>query len=75
MLNGLQTALDANLRHLDDWGGPSTYPHYHAGWAMVGNTPFKYFKQSVHRGGQADALIVHWPDRVDDARLPFRPRR
>ncbi len=61
VLNGLQTSLEANLRHYTDWGRENTYPHYHAGWAMAGNTPFRYFKQSEHRGGQHDALIVHWP--------------
>ena len=61
VLNGLQTPLEANLKHLDDWGRENTYPHYHAGWAMAGNTPFRYFKQSEHRGGQHDALVVHWP--------------
>jgi arylsulfatase len=60
VLNGLQTELDANLRHYTDWGRENTYPHYHAGWAMAGNTPFRYFKQSEHRGGQHDALVVHW---------------
>jgi arylsulfatase len=61
VLNGLQTSLEANLRHYEDWGRENTYPHYHAGWAMAGNTPFRYFKQSEHRGGQHDALVVHWP--------------
>jgi arylsulfatase len=62
VLNGLQTPLEANLRAQEDWGRENTYPHYHAGWAMAGNTPFRYFKQSEHRGGQTDALVVHWPD-------------
>ena len=61
VLNGLQTPLETNLRHLEDWGRENTYPHYHAGWAMAGNTPFRYFKQSEHRGGQHDHLVVHWP--------------
>ncbi len=64
VLNGLQTPFDANLRHLDRWGQWDTYPHYHAGWAMAGNTPFRYFKQSEHRGGQADALVVSWPNGI-----------
>jgi arylsulfatase len=64
VLNGLQTPFDANMRHIDRWGQWDTYPHYHAGWAMAGNTPFRYFKQSEHRGGQADALVVHWPDGI-----------
>ena len=61
VLNGLQTPLEANLRAQPDWGRENTYPHYHAGWAMAGNTPFRYFKQSEHRGGQQDHLVVHWP--------------
>jgi len=64
VLNGLQTPFDANMRHYDRWGDPTTYPHYHAGWAMAGNTPFRYFKQSEHRGGQHDALVVHWPNGI-----------
>jgi len=64
VLNGLQTPFDANLRHYERWGDATTYPHYHAGWAMAGNTPFRYFKQSEHRGGQHDALVVHWPKGV-----------
>jgi arylsulfatase len=65
VLNGLQTPLEANLRAQEDWGRENTYPHYHAGWAMAGNTPFRYFKQSEHRGGQQDHLVVHWPDGID----------
>ena len=65
VLNGLQTPLEANLSHLEDWGRENTYPHYHAGWAMAGNTPFRYFKQSEHRGGQQDHLVVHWPDGIE----------
>ena len=61
VLNGLQTPFDANMKHYDDWGGPDTYPHFHAGWALAGNTPFQYFKQIVHRGGIQDALVIHWP--------------
>lgn len=65
VLNGLQTPFDANMRHLAHWGQADTYPHYHAGWAMAGNTPFRYFKQSEHRGGQHDPLIIHWPDGIE----------
>lgn len=64
VLNGMQTELEANMRHLDHWGQMDTYPHYHAAWAGAGNTPFPYFKQTVHRGGQADALIIHWPNGI-----------
>jgi arylsulfatase len=64
VLNGMQTPFEANMRNYDNWGQWDSYPHYHAGWAMAGNTPFPYFKQSEHRGGQHDALVVHWPDGI-----------
>ncbi len=64
VLNGLQTDFDANMRNYARWGDATTYPHYHAGWAMAGNTPFPYFKQSSHRGGQHDALVIHWPNGI-----------
>jgi len=64
VLNGMQTPFDANMRNYDNWGQWDSYPHYHAGWAMAGNTPFPYFKQSEHRGGQQDALVVHWPNGI-----------
>jgi arylsulfatase len=65
VLNGMQTPLEANMRNLERWGQWDTYPHYHAGWAMAGNTPFRYFKQSEHRGGQQDMLVVHWPNGIE----------
>jgi arylsulfatase A-like enzyme len=65
VLNGLQTPFEASMRHYDNWGDATTYPHVHAGWAMAGNTPFKYFKQAEHRGGQHDALVVHWPNGIE----------
>jgi arylsulfatase len=64
VLNGLQTTVEENMEFYDLWGSRYTYNHYHAGWAMAGNTPFRYFKQSAHRGGQADPLIVSWPNGI-----------
>ncbi len=65
VLNGLQTPLQDNLDNFEVWGTAASYPHYHAGWAMAGNTPFRYFKQSEHRGGQQDHLVVHWPKGIE----------
>lgn len=58
--------LEKNLSYIDQWGRPGTDPHYAVGWAMAGNTPFPYFKQSVHRGGVSDPMIVHWPKGIKD---------
>lgn len=59
--NAYFATLDENLRHYDDWGGPSTYPHYANGWAVAGNTPFRYYKQTAYEGGTRVPLILSWP--------------
>ena len=38
-----------------------SHPHYPVGWAMAGNTPLKYYKQSAHEGGIRGPLLVTWP--------------
>ena len=65
VLNGFPlTPYEENRKFYDSWGTTETNNHYHAGWAAAGNTPFKYFKQTVHNGGIADPLIVHWPNGI-----------
>ncbi len=53
--------VTANLRFLDKWGGPETYPHYSYGWAVAGDTPFRYYKQTTHEGGTRVPLLMSWP--------------
>lgn len=65
LVNNVQTELEENLKRYEEWGSEATNNHYHAGWAMAGNTPFKYFKQVVHRGGIQDPLIIHWPAGIE----------
>ncbi len=38
-----------------------SYWTYDTGWAHVGNTPFRYYKQNNHEGGIASPAIIHWP--------------
>ena len=60
-VNGIgKTPYEENARFYDKWGTAETNNHYNAGWAMAGNTPFKYFKQTVHNGGMTDPLVVTW---------------
>lgn len=56
--------LEANLRLLDKWGGPETFPLYSWGWAWAGNTPLRRWKKLLHEGGISDPLIVHWPAEI-----------
>jgi arylsulfatase A-like enzyme len=60
-MNNVPQTVDLGLKHLKQWGDPSTYPHYSWGWAWATNTPFRKWKEIVARGGTSDLCIVHWP--------------
>ena len=50
------------LKHYDEWGGPSTYPHFSAGWAVAMDAPFSYTKQVASDfGGTRNGMIIQWP--------------
>ena len=59
--NGILEAPDEAVAHLDEIGGPHSHTNYPWGWAQVGNTPFKWYKQNTHEGGVHVPLVVHWP--------------
>ena len=66
VLNGLPDPVEDQLLRLDEWGGPKSYPHFQAGWAVATNTPFQWTKQvASHYGGTRNPLVIHWPDGVD----------
>jgi len=53
------------MEHVDDWGGPNTFPHFAIGWAHAGNTPFQWTKQiASHFGGTRNAMVLHWPEGI-----------
>jgi arylsulfatase A-like enzyme len=65
VLNGLPDSIEDQLPHLDEWGGPMSYPHFQAGWAVATNTPFQWTKQvASHYGGTRNPLVVHWPEGI-----------
>ncbi|MFX0135742.1 MAG: arylsulfatase [Candidatus Hodarchaeota archaeon] len=51
---------------LDDIGGPNSHSNYPWGWAQVGNTPLKWYKQNTFGGGIRDPCVIHWPKRIQD---------
>ena len=60
--NGVQETVADMLKKLDEWGGPTTYPHMAAGWAVAGNTPFMWTKQvASNYGGSRNGMIISWP--------------
>ena len=63
--NGVAETVQDVLKHYDELGGPNTYGHYAAGWAVAGDTPFTWTKQvASNYGGTRNGMIVHWPKSV-----------
>lgn len=64
-LNGIIGNASQMMPHYDDWGSPSTFPHFAVGWAHAMNTPFQWAKQvASHFGGTRNGMVVHWPDGI-----------
>jgi arylsulfatase len=63
--NAVQESVADILKHYDELGGPMSYPHMAAGWAIAGDTPFTWTKQVASNfGGTRNGMIVYWPKRV-----------
>ncbi len=71
--NGVPDTVAQNLKHLANWGDPTTYPHYSWGWTHATNTPFRRWKREVARGGTSDLCIIHWPKGIK-AKDAIRPQ-
>ncbi len=64
--NGRPETLDESLARIGEIGTPDGFNNYPWGWAQVGNTPGKRYKQNTHGGGIRDPLIAHWPAGITD---------
>src|SRR5215510_13939619 len=63
--NGVPESVEDVLKHLDELGGPNSYGHYAAGWAVAGDTPFTWTKQIAGSyGGCRNGMVVHWPKKI-----------
>ena len=63
--NGVPETVADQLKKLDKWGGPETFPHFAAGWAIAGDTPFAWSKQVASDfGGTKNGMVVRWPKGV-----------
>jgi arylsulfatase A-like enzyme/HAMP domain-containing protein len=60
--NGIPESVPEILQHIDDLGGPHSFGHYAAGWAVAGDTPFTWTKQVAGSyGGTRNGMVIHWP--------------
>jgi arylsulfatase len=63
--NGVHEKVEDMLKHLDEWGSPTTYPHMAAGWSVAFDTPFAWMKQVPSDfGGTRNGMVVHWPEGI-----------
>jgi arylsulfatase len=59
--NAVPETVQGILKHYDQLGGPMSYPHFAAGWAVTGDTPFTWTKQvASNYGGTRNGMVVHW---------------
>jgi len=72
--NGVQETVQDILEHYDELGGPMSYPHMAAGWAVAGDTPFTWTKQVASNfGGTRNGMVAYWPNRIK-AKGEVRPQ-
>ncbi len=63
--SGVPETVPDMLKHYDEWGSESTYPHYSAGWAVAMDAPFSYTKQVASDfGGTRNGMIIQWPSGI-----------
>jgi hypothetical protein len=72
--NGVQETVPDMLKFIDKWGGPETYPHMAAGWAVMFDTPFTWTKQvASDHGGTKVGTAIHWPKGIQGQRRNCGP--
>ncbi len=72
--NGVQETVADQLKNLDKWGGPFTFPHMAAGWAVAFDAPFMWTKQVASSfGGTRNGMVIRWPRGIP-ARGEVRPQ-
>jgi arylsulfatase A-like enzyme len=65
--NAVTEKVEDLLPLMDKWGGPHTFPHMAAGWAVAFDTPFAWTKQVASDfGGTRNGAVIHWPEGIKE---------
>ena len=65
--NGVAEKVEDLIPLIDKWGGPETFPHMAAGWAVAFDTPFTWTKQVASDfGGTRNGMVIHWPKGIKE---------
>ncbi len=60
--NRVQEKVEDLVPLIEEWGGPTTFPHMAAGWAVAFDAPFTWTKQVASDfGGTRNGAVIHWP--------------
>ena len=63
--NGVAEKVEDLIPLIDKWGGPETFPHMAAGWAVAFDAPFTWTKQVASDfGGTRNGMVIHWPQGI-----------
>jgi arylsulfatase A-like enzyme len=65
--NAVTEKVEDLIPLIDKWGGPETFPHMAAGWAVAFDTPFTWTKQVASDfGGTRNGTVIHWPKGIKE---------
>jgi arylsulfatase len=65
--NGVAEKVEDLIPLIDKWGGPETFPHMAAGWAVAFDSPFSWTKQVASDfGGTRNGMVIHWPQGITE---------
>ena len=65
--NGVQEKVEDLIPLVDKWGGPETFPHMAAGWAVAFDAPFSWTKQVASDfGGTRNGVVISWPNGIKE---------
>jgi len=65
--NGVEEKVEDLIPLMDEWGGPKTFPHMAAGWAVAFDAPFTWTKQVASDfGGTRNGMIIHYPEGIKE---------
>jgi arylsulfatase A-like enzyme len=67
-LDGVSEQASYAHAHVDEIGGPATYPLNPGGWGWALNAPFPWAKHyASHFGGTRNGLVMSWPNHIRDS--------
>ena len=67
LFNGIPVPFEDTYARIDELGGPNSFGHFPAAWALAMDTPFQWTKQiASHFGGTRNGLAISWPARIKE---------